>query len=1308
MKKFLSLVLALVMTMSLVTIGAGATEYKDLSDKGEIQYEEAVAVLNKLGIITGYEDGSFKPTGALTRGAAAKIIVSLMIGSEAASNLTVAAAPYKDVATTNTFAAVISYCKTAGYINGYADGTFRPTASLTGYAFSKMLLGALGYDGVQEGFTGSGWTMNVAKLGNTSGLFNDFATAFSGNAGVTREQACLLALNTLKATEVQYAGGTNITTTTGNATTNVSTQKERSYVTSNNSKINANIKGQDQGNNSAYLTLQFGEEHFADLKLTADGTAADDFGRPSNQWSYKSVKIGTYAQTADKTYTTEASGDTAADKVKDMGLKDYKVSKSYYYVNGKEVNFTANTDEGKLKEIADLTANGVLVEAYMDDDNANTVSTFVLVYTQIMKVNTVKSTEVTLKTVEDTYLSTSVKAGYPVVSSVTSVKDDDDAWSAVKDLKADAYVLIVPVKDGSSYRVFSAAVPQTATGSLTNIKVKTNNTTVSGITVAGTAYKMSKLWASEDGELTGSTKISSSTESTIYLDTYGNAIYVANVTASNSAIIIDEIYSSVVDGKIVKTAKGWDSNGNELSLNLGTNPTYPVGDETAQQGKVYEYETSTSNNADYKLLANTTTLTANKNVHVYAAASTANKYVLSGASAALIGSSQTKVYFDANVKFIFVTKNDDGDVTGISVNNGVTEVGSSTDTSKQYNLSYIMNKDGDKIIAVVIPNDDDAANTANLLYFQKVTNHVNSADGKRVAMFTAYINGEKVTDCQLSKDVTDTSYNNCFFTYSKDEATGVYTLSKYTKVNKATSVYSSDSLTAGDILSDTYFISSTSVNGGATGAELNAKNAQVIDLYTDDGVTYSTLKEMKDALTAGTVSGFTVSYIYNGSDNSGSGTVSYMFITANTAGSGSGSSTTAAPAGTATVSSGAYLSATSAVVYVNATRASFVPTAAELTVSFNLLANGVKVATGTATVGASENTGRAVVTGITGGILTSDTLTAEVTNVTTNKVNVNYVDANDNAVTVYTDSACTTVAPTMISTTGNAAALTFYVKTSDTTTALTATVTNDTTTTKGVAAGAAAYTAATNKFVVDTRTDTPAGTSAVTVKISGLNNLVSSYTVTYPAAATLAALGYTSAAADYSTTKGFTLTLSGRTTVTSTNNTVGVTATLTGGTLPATHGLQVVVSDGTSNHTIYIANGQTTGSVNITVSKTSTLSVVSVSDVAVPVVTRAYITDVDGNGAWTDGKDTITVVFAAPVDMTAAPTAAAALAVGTGTWNADKTAVTYVVTAKPDGADRTLTISAADAKDATTKCILAADAVITVPFAFTTSNLTIA
>ena len=202
MKKFLSLVLALVMTMSLVTISAGATEYKDFTDKDEIQYAEAVTVLNKLGIITGYSEGDFRPEGELTRGAAAKILVSLLIGPDAAAALGNETSPYPDVPAGNNFAGVISFCKNSKIISGYSDGTFRPQGTLTGYAFAKMLLGALGYSSDYEGFTGPGWNMKVAKLGGEAGLFDRIS--FNGNATVTRDQACQLALKTLNGTIVEY------------------------------------------------------------------------------------------------------------------------------------------------------------------------------------------------------------------------------------------------------------------------------------------------------------------------------------------------------------------------------------------------------------------------------------------------------------------------------------------------------------------------------------------------------------------------------------------------------------------------------------------------------------------------------------------------------------------------------------------------------------------------------------------------------------------------------------------------------------------------------------------------------------------------------------------------------------------------------------------------------------------------------------------------------------------------------------------------------------------------------------------------
>ena len=48
MKKFLALVLALVMTMSLVTISAGA---EDFADADAITYDEAVAVMSAIEVV---------------------------------------------------------------------------------------------------------------------------------------------------------------------------------------------------------------------------------------------------------------------------------------------------------------------------------------------------------------------------------------------------------------------------------------------------------------------------------------------------------------------------------------------------------------------------------------------------------------------------------------------------------------------------------------------------------------------------------------------------------------------------------------------------------------------------------------------------------------------------------------------------------------------------------------------------------------------------------------------------------------------------------------------------------------------------------------------------------------------------------------------------------------------------------------------------------------------------------------------------------------------------------------------------------
>ena len=349
MKKFLSLVLALVMTMSLVTVSAGA---KDFTDNSKINYSEAVDVMSAVKVIDGYTDGSFNPSATLTRGAAAKIICNLILGPTTAGALVADAAPYKDVPTNHTFAGYIAYCQKTGIISGYADGTFKPANSLTGYAFMKMLLGALGYKAEVEGYTGPNWSINVAKQAINAGLNKGLKGDFNGVKAVNREEACLYAFNTLKATMVEYD-----TTITIGGVTVAGARKD----VANNASIET-IKNDDK--------MQFAERYFT--KLTKKSNVTDDFGRPAVTWINNKTEVGTYVD-----YTTLVSSYTA--KVKggevynDIGSAAAKFDEVTYYVDGKVQPASVVTDlmsdvKKSNKDTFGASGKGVLTEVYVDTD----------------------------------------------------------------------------------------------------------------------------------------------------------------------------------------------------------------------------------------------------------------------------------------------------------------------------------------------------------------------------------------------------------------------------------------------------------------------------------------------------------------------------------------------------------------------------------------------------------------------------------------------------------------------------------------------------------------------------------------------------------------------------------------------------------------------------------------------------------------------------------------------------------------------------------------------------------------------------
>ena len=590
MKKFLSLVLALVMTMSLVTVSAGA---KDFTDNDKITYDEAVAVMSAAKVIDGYAEGDFRPTNTLTRGAAAKIICNLILGPTTASALVADAAPYKDVPTNHTFAGYIAYCQKEGIISGYADGTFKPAATLTGYAFMKMLLGALGYDSAIEGYTGANWSIAVAKQAINAGLNKSLKGSFNGVKAVTREEACLYAFNTLKATMVEYDNRIVV----GEGSSAVAVSGVRKDLTWNKGTLN--------------------DGKIKKLVRTDD---TDDFGRPTNNWTYDKKEIGYYVNTdlLTASYTAKVKG---GDVYSDIGSNacDFALT---YWVDGVKLDKKAlSVEADKLVKKNDDTMNstgkGVLTEIYVDTDAEET--TVVVINTYLAEV----SADYNTKT-EDVRLNvyTGVKAAAkkdetPTTISTTYTVESEDV-DGLEKLKEDDMVLVTIAKGDVMTVTPVETVKDVAITSYSTDYAdadKKDEYKLTKLTAGGNKYETAKK-AFEDAEVLYDYNVEQLDDATfdLYLDPYGYVIGARQVDGDdNFMFVVGYDRSSTVLAKAVDKAlaiftdgtmetidvKSGDLKGGRLENNAVVNTWYKY---TVKNG-VYNLEEV----ADKQIKDNTTT-----------------------------------------------------------------------------------------------------------------------------------------------------------------------------------------------------------------------------------------------------------------------------------------------------------------------------------------------------------------------------------------------------------------------------------------------------------------------------------------------------------------------------------------------------------------------------------------------------------------------------------------------------------------------------------------------------------------------------
>lgn len=114
---------------SKVPVGPATASFKDVSTTyWAFKYIEYVKVK---GIISGYSDGTFRPTTNITRDQMAVFIARAIAGGDAKVPAGPTTPTFKDVPTNYWAYKYIEYLAKKGIISGYADGTFHPTENLT-------------------------------------------------------------------------------------------------------------------------------------------------------------------------------------------------------------------------------------------------------------------------------------------------------------------------------------------------------------------------------------------------------------------------------------------------------------------------------------------------------------------------------------------------------------------------------------------------------------------------------------------------------------------------------------------------------------------------------------------------------------------------------------------------------------------------------------------------------------------------------------------------------------------------------------------------------------------------------------------------------------------------------------------------------------------------------------------------------------------------------------------------------------------------------------------------------------------------
>ena len=481
MKKLLAMVLALVMTLSLCTVTNAFADDKDINE----DYAEAVDTLNGMGVFKGYEDGSFKPNGNITRAEVAAIIYRLYTGDvkDKQAGLYAGYGSFSDMAGATWAAGYVGYCANAGFVKGYGNGKFGPSDPVTGYQALAMILRAVGY-GKNGEFEGADWELHVAQIAQQVGALKN-VKGVSLKGAASRELVAELLFQV-----AAYVPTVTYTPALGyNQYTTLNGKTENDTL----GKINFGLTEADKDN--------------------------DEFGRPVYSWTNGKTgsKKVTYSTVYAKPLFTFVEATKNCDIYDESGLK-----------KGTELDvYTNSAKNDGTYTIADNTKEygkqGRLTEVYEN---------------RIVNIDTYLA-EVGKVVAEKTDSKGHVTKAYVLVDEIYGLEGKFTDKFETEGFEKGDFVLVT-VADGE---IQSMVAAEAKVGTLTkvsgNAKSITDLTKVKGIDKEDVAANHTAKYLPGDVLELGSTY-------NFYYDTYGNVIGADNLALNY--VVLDDLYVNTNNG----------------------------------------------------------------------------------------------------------------------------------------------------------------------------------------------------------------------------------------------------------------------------------------------------------------------------------------------------------------------------------------------------------------------------------------------------------------------------------------------------------------------------------------------------------------------------------------------------------------------------------------------------------------------------------------------------------------------------------------------------------------------------------------